>query len=154
MSKEHFFVPYKPGLNGTTPKGPWGNLEIAEVMTEDHRMAPTEYWIHAHGSTPDEALAAATAYLERNGLREGVFEIGKGSILSTDRADKKSLGFFFQLTPVDSARAHEFCSELHAGTGASIWDNEPMDESDPYDPGADKAFIEYLHRHARGPQPF
>ncbi len=155
MSKDRFFVLYEHDLNGTTPKGPWVDLEIAEVMSEDHRRAPVEYWIHAHGSTPDQAFAAAQAHLDRNGLKRVVFEMGKSSMVSTDRADKNSLGFFFRLEPVDLEKAHKFCSELHAGTGTSLWDNGPIDESDPYDPDADRAFIEYLASNPlRGPQPF
>lgn len=131
MSKERFFVPYADGLYGVTPKGSWFDFEIAEVRGEEHIAAEVEYWIHVHGLTADQALTAAQAYLDRNGLKGIVFEMGKSSMVSRDHTDKDSLGCFFRLEPVDTDRAHKFCSELHAGTGASIWDNEPMDESDP-----------------------
>lgn len=146
-------MPYESGLNGVTPKGPWGDFEIDKVKGDEHIAAPDEYWIHVHGPTPDQALAAAQTYLDRNGLKGIVFEMGKSSMVSRDHTDKDSLGCFFRLEPVDTDRAHKFCSELHAGTGASIWDNEPMDESDPYDPDADRAFLEYLNQPARGPRP-
>lgn len=130
---------------GAPRKEPWYDYEIAEVLREKYAPnARSEYWIHAHGPTPDQALAAIQTHLDSNDLQGVVFEIGKSSIVSTDPFDKNSLGWFFRLEPVDPVKAHEFCSERHARTGRGLWDNEPMDESDPYDHDADRAFLKYL----------
>ena len=139
---------------GAPRKEPWYDYEIAQVLRDKYApSARSEYWIHVHGPTPDQALAAAQAHLKKHDL-QGVFKIGKSSMVSTDRFDRNSFGCFYQLEPVDPARAHEFCSELHSGTERGLWSNEPIDESDPYDPKVDRAFLEYLNRPARGPRPF
>lgn len=140
---------------GAPRKEPWHNYEIARVLRDKYAPSDrSEYWIHVHGSTPDQALAAAQTHLDTNGLQGVVFEMGQGSIVSTDPFDKDSLGWFFRLEPVDSARAHEFCSELHTGTDTDWNDGGPVDT---YNTGNDLEFLHYLDQktsYPRGPQPF
>lgn len=142
MSKERFFVPNKHGRHGLTPKGPWYDLEIAKVMSENRRTAEAQYWIHVHvddhvyEDIHSRAIEAAQTYLDKEGLRD-VFQIGASSILSTDRDDKNSPGCFFRLDVIDAEKADEFCM-------------------DTYDPDADRAFFDWIFQaspSSRGPRP-
>lgn len=114
MSKSsEFYEKPKWRRQGVNQKLFWRDHEIAEIRrSREPYDDRSEFWIHTHGSSLDEALAVAKTYIRNENL-ERVFQVGKGSVLSTDRSEGNTFGCFFRLVVADFPEAVKFCLQQH-----------------------------------------
>lgn len=112
-SSEFYEKPKWRWQEGVTQKLFWRDHEIAEIRrSREPYDDRSQFWIHAHGRTPDEALASAKMYIDDENLGS-VFQIGEGSVLSTDPSDRNTFGCFFKLVVADFPEAVKFCLQQH-----------------------------------------